>query len=120
MDAPALYSQERIFAVRTMFWWGHFFSFTLHLQGTALQTFASNIEKNKSLLSGQDLYWCIGPEPWDYHYEAENYKKLEASDLQYLKERSFIKISKKLPLDQSENLDKELVLFWKMLCNVLQ
>src|SRR5712671_4795594 len=33
LDYPRLFEQENIFAVRTMFWWGNFFSITLHLSG---------------------------------------------------------------------------------------
>jgi hypothetical protein len=33
LDFPAMYSKENIFAVRTLFWWGNFFSISLHLSG---------------------------------------------------------------------------------------
>lgn len=33
LDYPSYFSKNTIFAVRTMFWWGHFFSVTLHLSG---------------------------------------------------------------------------------------
>jgi hypothetical protein len=33
MDYPALFSKDNVFALRTMFWWGNFFSITLHLSG---------------------------------------------------------------------------------------
>jgi hypothetical protein len=38
LDYPALFSKEDIFAVRTMFWWGNFFSISLHLSGKYFQT----------------------------------------------------------------------------------
>ena len=31
LDYPATFSKENIFTIRTMFWWGNFFSITLHL-----------------------------------------------------------------------------------------
>ncbi len=33
LDYPRYFKQHDIFAIRTMFWWGHFFSTTLHLSG---------------------------------------------------------------------------------------
>jgi hypothetical protein len=33
LDYPSYFSRNNIFAVRTMFWWGNFFSITLHLSG---------------------------------------------------------------------------------------
>src|SRR5215467_1521280 len=33
LDYPRYFEKEKVFAIRTMFWWGHFFSTTLHLSG---------------------------------------------------------------------------------------
>src|SRR5688572_33083820 len=33
LDNPRHFQHNNIFAVRTMFWWGNFFSITLHLSG---------------------------------------------------------------------------------------
>ena len=33
LDYPRLFGQEDVLAIRTMFWWGHCFSVTLHLKG---------------------------------------------------------------------------------------
>jgi len=33
LDNPSYFQHNNIFAVRTMFWWGNFFSITLHLSG---------------------------------------------------------------------------------------
>ena len=34
LDYPRCFDKENIFAIRTMFWWGNFFSITLHLSGS--------------------------------------------------------------------------------------
>jgi hypothetical protein len=36
LDYPRFFNREDAFAIRTMFWWGHFFSVTLHLKGAYL------------------------------------------------------------------------------------
>jgi len=33
LDYPRYFSKENIFAIRNFFWWGNFFSITLHLSG---------------------------------------------------------------------------------------
>src|ERR1700744_546088 len=33
LDYPRVFGREEVFAIRTMFWWGHGFSVTLHLKG---------------------------------------------------------------------------------------
>ena len=33
LDYPRSFNKEEVFAIRTLFWWGNFFSVTLHLSG---------------------------------------------------------------------------------------
>src|SRR5258708_37260851 len=37
LDYPRIFSEEDIFAFRSMFWWGKHFSFTIHLSGKYLE-----------------------------------------------------------------------------------
>src|SRR5688572_27384845 len=37
LDYPRLFSKEGVFAFRTLFWWGHPFSFTIHISGIYLR-----------------------------------------------------------------------------------
>ena len=39
LDHPRSFTPHDILAVRTLFWWGHFFSVTLHLRGRWLERF---------------------------------------------------------------------------------
>jgi hypothetical protein len=34
LDYPRLFGKEDVFAIRSFFWWGHYFTCTLHLKGT--------------------------------------------------------------------------------------
>ena len=43
LDYPRCFNDGNIFAVRTMFWWGNFFSITLHLSGTYKKTFQQKL-----------------------------------------------------------------------------
>ena len=48
LDYPRCFEKERMLAIRTMFWWGNFFSVTLQLAGnykeTALPSLLNNFE----------------------------------------------------------------------------
>lgn len=34
LDYPRLFGKDDVFAIRSFFWWGHYFTCTLHLKGT--------------------------------------------------------------------------------------
>jgi hypothetical protein len=73
LDYPALFSKNSIFAYRTMFWWGNFFSATLHLEGIALDDYRNSIRLNLDEIFNKDVFIGVGDTPWQYHYEEDNY-----------------------------------------------
>ena len=62
-----------IFAIRTMFWWGNFFSITLHLSGIYKTMFAQKIIACYELLKETDFFICVHEEQWQHHFEKDNY-----------------------------------------------
>ncbi len=122
LDFPRQFSQDAIFAYRTMFWWGNFLSCTLHLQGTALEKFRDNLLNNLSNLRN-DVFFCVAPTPWEYHYGKENYRLTQEIPIEKLKEwiatKDFIKISRKLPLEKYDQLAEfsaeTFDFFWKVI-----
>ena len=125
LDFPKLFSKETVFAFRTMFWWGNFFSCTLHLQGKALEEW----RKNKAPLHlspkgrglnfqapshregrGGLLYICVNNNPWQYHYKKDNYlpiNKLSDSELKnLLLKKEFLKLSMQIPIKDHKKLVK--------------
>jgi hypothetical protein len=104
MDYPRSFARGNIFAVRTMFWWGNFFSCTILLEGSYKKLFSGSLKKNIPALKGQGLYLCVHSDPWQHHFGADNYIELETLDPEavpgILDERPFIKIAVKYPLQQ--------------------
>ena len=41
LDYPRYFTANDVFAIRTYFWWGNFFSITLHVKGKFQQQFSS-------------------------------------------------------------------------------
>ncbi|MEO7045660.1 MAG: hypothetical protein ABI091_10175 [Ferruginibacter sp.] len=102
MDYPAVFSKENIFALRTMFWWGNFFSVTLHLSGKYQLLFANNIQRNLKQ-NGTDFFVCINDNAWQHHFDPENFiavKELREAELQGIINKPFFKIALKYSLQQ--------------------
>ena len=101
LDYPRCFDTENIFAVRTMFWWGNFFSITLHLSGKYKIQFQQKIVNNINATT-QELFICINENQWQHHFEADNYmavKKLSGAALSDLvSKKPFIKVGIKFPL----------------------
>lgn len=119
LDFPRLFDAENIFAFRTMFWWGNFFSFTLLLQGESFESYKANIYKKINKLNGNNAYICINESQWHHHFENDNYIKIEdlktkAQDL------PFFKISRKLELKDIANLEKFGTETYNLFLSVLQ
>jgi len=102
LDYPALFSRESIFAVRTLFWWGNFFSITLHLSGERFKI-KGDFLKMLSYLQLHKFYVCVNEKEWHHHFELSNYvmaKELDPLKLEQISNRDFFKISKNLELDK--------------------
>lgn len=103
LDYPRNFSKDHIFAFRTMFWWGHYFSATLHLQGEYLKQYKQPLVSNLPLLQAAGYYYCVHDTPWEYHFNTDNYLPLEnmnVADFQTeLDKRAFTKLSRKLSLE---------------------
>jgi hypothetical protein len=77
LDYPRQFSTEGVFAFRTMFWWGHEFSYTLHLQGKAFEEYGERIFEGLETLKGTESYYCISKTPWQYNFVNENYREID-------------------------------------------
>lgn len=108
LDHPRYFDREDMFAIRSLFWWGNFFSTTLLLSGqykTFLQDrFINSFESFKK----DDYFICINTDPWQHHFENGNFvnagtlSRKEWEDI--IRSHPFLKLSKKIPLTQWENV----------------
>ena len=104
LDYPRLFEHENIFAVRTMFWWGHFFSVTLHLSGAHKKDVEEKLIGSYQVLKEKGYSFYINEKPWEHHFEGDNYvhlSELSKNDLEKLvREKPFVKLANKIPLQQ--------------------
>jgi hypothetical protein len=102
LDYPAFFSKEGIFALRTFFWWGNFFSVTLHLSGRYKKMFAGNLHQNTLLLQQADYSICVNKNEWQHHFEADNYipaaQQSQPQLHSIIDESAFVKLAAKFEL----------------------
>jgi hypothetical protein len=107
LDYPRLSKNNDLFFCRTMFWWGNFFSSTLHVSGDYKKLVVRNSDQVFRSLANRHFYIGIGTDPWVHHFGKENYQALSEMRLDEFKSlidtAAHIKIAAKFPLDEWEN-----------------
>jgi hypothetical protein len=124
LDYPRYFNKEDVFAIRTFFWWGNFFSITLHLSGKYKVKYEKKIIRSFESLKEKDFSVCINEEQWEHHFEASNYLPVSGMNQLHFEERihngSFIKLAKKIPLKQWDDVEKKLLEIFGQLINTLK
>ncbi|NJM93763.1 MAG: hypothetical protein HC842_03095 [Cytophagales bacterium] len=109
LDFPRHFVAHKVFAFRTIIWWGHFFSFTLHLGGLSLEHFRETLSQTLTQKPQPDLYLSQGSDPWQHHYGPDNYGLLDEIDTErlrtHVKEQTFLKLSIKYDLAHLSELE---------------
>jgi hypothetical protein len=123
MDYPASFTKGNIFAIRTMFWWGNFFSVSLHLSGKKF-LFQSGESKLFSFLKKKNFFVCVNNDEWKHDFEPSNYvavTTLSETKFNKILRRNFFKISKNIDLNKwsdvpefLEETFKEIIEFLKI------
>jgi hypothetical protein len=123
LDYPRSFDRKDIFAIRTMFWWGNFFSLTLHLSGKHQIFFSQQIINGFDLLREKGFFVCVQEEQWEHHFEQYNYLPVGNWDKKDFEERirngAFIKLANKIPLKQWDQAPEILLANFQQLILVL-
>lgn len=124
LDYPRQFHRSSIFALRTMCWWGHYFSVTLHLSGKALHLFRESLMTNADKLYGKRIYLYINTEdPWQHHLDEDQYiaiEKLSKGTLRTkIQEMPYIKLASTLELEKWDRLPDFTLSFFKQMLVVL-
>jgi hypothetical protein len=76
LDYPRVFGKEDVFAIRTMFWWGHAFNVTLHLKGEWKRLFLPVIIAQKDVLAAAGFQWGVMEDEWEHGHTAESYRPM--------------------------------------------
>lgn len=119
LDYPRQFGKKDVFAIRSFFWWGNFFSITLQLAGGYQQQFASSIEQaiNKRYFTD----WHMGSQKnkWEHHFENDNYIPVEEGMQPNFSQNPFLKLAKKIPLTKWDDANSFFIESFKLLVETL-
>lgn len=108
LDYPACFGKKGSFALRSMLWWGNFFSVTLHVSGMYKTMFQDNLLEKIQLLQQPGISICPGLSEWEHHFGADNYTDAHTLTLlqlqQVIREKEFVKLATKTDLGQWDSM----------------
>jgi hypothetical protein len=123
LDYPKSFQKENIFAIRTMFWWGHFFSVTLHLSGTYKKATEQQIINSCTSLKEKGFYCCINDNEWEHHFETSNYiPMIELNNAKFenlVSQKLFIKLGNIMQLPSWDDTEEILLGYFKEIIELL-
>jgi hypothetical protein len=124
LDYPAIFNKEHIAAIRTFFWWGKCFSVTLQLSGIYKNHFQEKLIQAIPLLQANEVYICVNEDPWQHHFEEENYKQLNIYSANMaasiIGNASFTKLAIKLPIEIWYNPEEPLLGAFKLFTKIME
>lgn len=118
LDYPRYFTREDAFSIRCLFWWGNFFSITLHLSGKYLEKYGDKIYKNL-LQENNQWYICINEDQWEHHFGTDNFIMPDKELLMQLQDKNFLKLADKIPLDKWDDAYDFFVESYKKLLMIL-
>lgn len=124
LDYPRQFGREDICAIRSFFWWGHFFSLSLHLRGSYRDRYLPALRHHWSVLAQAGFCISVGEDEWRHDWEADNYQPMQTDPSgrqeRFLTDRPFCKISARLPLQQWKEMPQQLIELYAVLIGALR
>lgn len=105
LDYPRFFSKQDVFAIRVFFWWGNFISITLQLSGKYQQAYEQNIIRNLVANPNNNWQLCCNEDAWQHNFNPNNYRSFSSFTTHELASLPFIKLAKKIPLRQWDDID---------------
>lgn len=106
LDFPRLFAKDDVFAIRCFFWWGNFFSITLHLSGKYKEQYSNALIEGITNHVFDDWFCCNNDDEWQHDFEPANYTIIDCTFAKTFADRRFIKLAKKIPLTEWDNAFK--------------
>ena len=117
LDYPRISNGDGLFFIRSMFWWGNFFSSTLQVSGNFKMQNLSRVTNAFESLRDKNYYVGINANPWVHHFGNDNYKPLSSLSPEafsfLLQKQEHIKIAAFWPLQEWDLAANNLLGSWK-------
>lgn len=113
LDFPRLFGATDMFAIRTLFWWGHYFTVNLVLAGEWKQQACDSLIASFDTLQEKETHICTGDDPWIHQISSEYYREIASlSRVEWekiIREQAVVKLTTRHPLTDWEQLDQRLL-----------
>jgi len=123
LDYPRVSNNEGLFFIRSMFWWGNFYSSTLQLSGSFKESYTRQISGAFESLKDKNYFIGVNADPWVHHFGEDNYKNLDSLSTEaftlILEEQAHIKIAAFWPLNKWDPAANNLLESWKFLLKLV-
>ena len=120
LDYPRYFGKTDTIAIRTMFWWGNFFSVTLHLKGKYKQALLPSLKTSLPVLADHHFFVSINKDEWRHDFLPDNYREVSRDEAmafedKLLEEDAFFKIAAKISLHDWSSVPAQLTELYDVL-----
>jgi hypothetical protein len=123
LDYPRISHDENLCFIRSMFWWGNFFSSTLQLSGIYKEKNIKKLTSSYQLFSSHHYFIGISADPWQHHFEATNFRSIDSLSRKefelVLDKQPYIKIAARWPLEEWNLAANALFQSWNLLIRLI-
>ena len=124
LDYPRKFTQDDVFALRTMYWWGNFFSITFQLGGESWLRYRSAVGRNIDELHDLPVSLCDSDDPWQHHRDPHYYRPLGDMNTdtirKILEQQNFLKLAIFLSIDDWQSLPDQARLFLQKIIRLIE
>ncbi len=119
LDYPRIFQKEDILAIRCFFWWGNFFSITLHLSGKYKQEFEPALQQSINADYFKGWHISVSANQWEHHFDTDNYMLISNNLAYSFADRPFIKLAKKIPLIEWDSTEDFFIVNFQILLKAI-
>ncbi|RYZ61730.1 MAG: hypothetical protein EOO14_04210 [Chitinophagaceae bacterium] len=123
LDYPRISGGQNLLFIRSMFWWGHFFSSTLQVAGTYKEQAMEKLLAAHATLAEKNYFVGIHTDPWQHHFDPENYRAIHSLGKEDFREilaqQSHIKIAARWSLTEWDAAANYLESSWLYLAGLV-
>ena len=119
LDYPRVFGREDVLAIRTMFWWGHGFSVTLHVKGKYLSMYLPVILARRAELGAAGFHVGVHADEWRHEHTREIFLPVSEVDGSDWGRHGFLKLSGAFGLDRWAEAPELLAGLYRTLVGVL-
>ncbi|MBC7902261.1 MAG: hypothetical protein H7Y27_02525 [Gemmatimonadaceae bacterium] len=107
LDYPRVFSKTDVFALRCFFWWGAYFSFSIHLRGEYLRRYGPLLLQE--IRNGQFEGWKVAVDGDEWNFDLADYDNAKSLASKGKSYDQFLKLSVKIDFEEWNGLQKKLV-----------